>query len=251
MKIRLDPAYAHLETLIRSIPEGGYSCAETFRRERNTVEKIVAEDGTVLVVKRYKRPTRINQVVYSGLRWSKPRRSYKFAGRLREMGVDTADRVAYIEVRKYGFYHTGYYISRFVDDPMLSSIQDWPGAEREKVLAEFARFTVMLHTKGIRHNDYNPGNIFFRREGDAYRFSIIDINRIQFGRLSRKACAKEFRRMGLSSAETAYVAECYANLRGWKADLFCGGVLLGRGLDPHWTIKRILHAIARPFGGKK
>ncbi len=251
MKIILNPRYSHLKEFIDGIPAGRYTCDELMHGGRNTVERVIAPDGTVLVVKRYKRPTRANQVIYSFLRWSKPRRSYEFARRLERLGFHTAEPVASIEVPRYGIFHTGYLVTRLVEGRLLSDVNTCHPAEREEILRDFARFTLDLHLTGIRHGDYNAGNVFFRRAGEGYEFSLVDINRMQFRRrLSKKICVKEFWGL-LSRRDMISVAAQYATLRGWNADLFCAGVLMERGFDLRGKAKRVLKAAIRPFTKKR
>ncbi len=242
VKIIVHPDYAHLEAFVRSIPERTTPSGQMLHCGRNSIEKVTAPDGTTLVVKRYKKPTMVNQLVYSGLRWSKPRRSYEFALRFQEYGIRTADPVACIEVKKHGVFHTGYYISRFISDRLLSQVDACDSIEREAVLRAFARFTVDLHQKKVKHGDYNPNNVLFRYEDGDYRFLLIDINRVQFRTLSKRDCANEFRRL-FDRQNLVVIAGQYALLRGWNPDVFCATVLLHRGIDLRGRFKKVLHFI--------
>ena len=251
MKIVVNPLYSHLQEFIKDIPSHRYECDELYRNRRNTVEKVTAPDGTQLVVKRYKRPTLVNMVVYTFLRWSKPKRSCIFAERLGKHGIQTAEHVACIETFQWGIFHTGYSITRFISDDLLSKVNTLNENERETVLHHFAQFTYDLHLKGIKHGDYNASNVFFRHENGCYIFTLIDINRMQFRRrMTQKACLYEFQRL-LNRKEMIIVAERYAELRGWDADLFCGGILMARGFNIIGKLKRVLHAVIRPFVSKE
>ena len=239
--------YSHLREFVNGIPYHRYECDEMLDNSRNTIEKVTAPDGTKLVIKCYKRPTLVNQVVYTFLRWSKPKRSYIFANMLWENDIQTADQVAYIEMFKWGIFHTGYYITRFISDELLENVNALNEEDREFVLHDFAQFTYDLHLKGIKHGDYNAKNVFFRHENGRYIFTLIDINRLQFRRrMTKKSCIKEFQRL-LSRKDLIIVAERYAELRGWNVDLFCGAVLMNRGLNITGKFKRVLHAVIRPF----
>ncbi|MDR2039488.1 MAG: lipopolysaccharide kinase InaA family protein [Bacteroidales bacterium] len=247
MKLFVSSGYAHLEEFINKIPLSDYHRDKVICKTRNTVEKVTAPDGTQLVVKRYKRPTIANQFVYTFLRWSKPKRSYKFACRLAEQGIETAEPIAYIEIFKYGIFHTGYYITRFVTDQLMSDIDNFSLSEREVILHEFAQYTAYIHSKGIKHGDYNMGNVFFRREGDHYHFSLIDINRMQFRRrLSRRTCGKEIKSLS-TRRDIVTVAERYALIRNWNVDLFCGTIFMDRAINLTRRFKKILHFVIRPF----
>jgi hypothetical protein len=134
---------------------------------------------------------------------------------------------------------------------MLVDIGTRPSAERDAVLRDFARFTVDLHEKRVRRGDYNARNIFYCLGPDGhYRFTLIDINRVQFRRMPMRVCVKEFRRL-LERPELVAVAGQYAELRGWNPDLFCGAVLMERALNPRDRLKKVLHALIRPFTRRK
>lgn len=48
-----------------------------------------------------------------------------------------------------------------------------------------------MHEKGVFNLDMNPGNVFFYKSGEKYRFALIDINRIRFCRhLTRNDCVE-------------------------------------------------------------
>ena len=250
MKIVVNPLYSHLKDFIAGIPSHNYTCEEVFRHNRNRVEKVTAPDGTQLVIKRYKRPTIGNQIVYTFLRWSKPKRTYIYSGRLRELGDQTPEQVAYIEIFKRGVFHTGYYISRFVADDLLSNITDLPDEKREAILFDLAQFTYDLHLKGVKHGDYNSGNILYRMENGHYVFTLLDINRMSFRRrITQRTSIKEFQCL-LRHKDTLTVAGRYAALRGWNVDFFCGAILIARSFNITKRLKTILRFLIRPFVSK-
>jgi len=251
MNIVVSPSYTYLKDYINGIPFHRYECDDVLHDKRNTIKKVTTPDGLKLVIKRYKRPTFVNQFVYTFLRRSKPERAYMNANRLHEYDIQTAEPVAYIEIFKWGLFHTGYFITHYIADELLENIHTLSEEEQEVVLHDFAQFTYDLHIKKIKHCDFHAKNVFFRRENGRYIFTLIDINRIQFHcRMTRKSCIKEFQRL-LNRKELIIVAEHYARLRGWNIDLFCGAILMNRGLYFTGKLKRVLHAAIRPFITKK
>lgn len=48
------------------------------------------------------------------------------------------------------------------------------------MLDEFARFTALLHSKGILHHDLNATNVRVTVKDTKVTFSLIDINRMKF-----------------------------------------------------------------------
>ena len=227
MKIVVHPRYRHLSGLAENIAKGRISAIHTFCNQRNVVQKII-ENGETLVVKRYKRPTLFNMLAYTLFRKSKARRAYEFALKLQAMGIETPDPVAYIEIKKNGWFHTGYFISKYIDYLPLSIIDTYPEEKRREILEAFARFTVSLHMLGVMHGDYSTSNILFVKRTDGYHFALIDINRMRFKRMTRRNCIHNFRRLGLNLNSQLDAICQYARLRHWSETWTFAAVLIYR-----------------------
>ena len=94
------------------------------------------------------------------------------------------------------------------------------------VVEAFARYTASLHEAGIFHRDYSPGNILFDDVEGVYHFSLIDINRMNFGKVSLdKGCAN-FARLWGQKEFFVQLAKDYA---------------LARGGDVHFCVERVLY----------
>ena len=135
------------------------------------------------MVKRYKRPSAFNAVMYSFFRKSKARRAYEHALRLRELEIDTPEPVAWSEYRRNGLITETYFVSRRSDyAPLTAATERFPTSDSLPMLEAFARFTVRLHEKGICHEDFNQTNILWRHDEATgrYHFQLIDINRMKF-----------------------------------------------------------------------
>lgn len=228
VKIVINPKYTHLADFIEALPRHNAPIGAVLRDFRNILQK-VSVGGEDLVVKQYKRPTLLNRIVYSFFRKSKARRSYEYALRLHGMGVDSPEPVAYIETRKNGLFHIGYFVSVCLKDPMLDSIGQYDPLTQHRILTDFAEFTVDLHRRGIMHYDYNPSNIFFREVGGSYRFALIDINRMRFKKPSKKKCLQSLQGLSLPLPLLVYTMGRYCELRGWNVEFFSGALLLRRG----------------------
>lgn len=252
MKIVINPIYEFLTAFIEKLPCEDLVGGEMIRDQRNTIQKITIQ-GITLVIKRYKKPNSLNRFAYRYVRKSKARRAYEYALRLLDMGIGTAQPVAYIEVSQNGWFHTGYFISEYMTYPLLETIGDYEESARNKILRDFARFTVDLHHKGVVHKDYNLGNIFFyEQEGNPdCQFALIDINRMRFKRPGRAGCRNNLAVMGLPLPSLTLVAEEYAKIRGWNPALFSGGVLYTQGVSFRRRMKKIVKFILRPFSRKK
>ena len=221
MHIHVNTASEHLRDFAERLPELFDREGEVLHAGRNTIKAFEAE-GERLVVKRFKRPNLLRAVIYTFFRRSKARRSYEHAVRLRALGVDSPEPVAWSEYRRRGLLCDSYYVSRRSDyTPLSQTTARFPAAGTLPVLEAFARFTVQLHEKGIEHRDFNHGSILWERTpAGAYRFQLIDINRMHFDDrpLSSRACMINLRRLSCPAVAFLYILDRYAETRGWDVD---------------------------------
>ena len=84
---------------------------------------------------------------------------------------------------------------------------------QENILNAFADFTVKLHEAGILHLDYSPGNILFKIDQDKISFSLVDLNRMHFGKLTPKQCLRNFERLTWDPNVIRYIVTEYAKKR--------------------------------------
>ena len=138
------------------------------------------------------------------------------------LGVDSPEPVAWSEYRRRGLLCASYYVSRRSDyTPLSQTTARFPAAGTLPVLEAFARFAVQLHETGIEHRDFNHRNILWdRTPAGAYRFQLIDINRMHFDDrpLSSRACMINLRRLSCPAVAFLYILDRYAETRGWDVD---------------------------------
>ena len=214
MKITINPAIRHVQPFIERLPEVFPVSGEVLHEGRNQIRAFDI-GGESLVVKRYKRPHLFNRVMYSFFRKNKARRAYEHALRLRGMGFDTPEPVAWSEYRKDGLIADTYFVSRRSElTPLPQTMRRFPAPDTLPVLEAFARFTVRLHEQGICHEDFNQTNILWEYDGTAgnYRFQLIDINRMRFHArpLRPDECMINLRRLSCPEATTGTASAC-----GW------------------------------------
>ena len=214
MKIIVDRKYRSLESYVEQLPVT-FNTGELVYAARNVLRRF-CWDGTIVVVKKYKIPILLNRFVYGRFRKSKARRSFEYARILNEKGFRTPQPVAYIEERCCRLLSDSYLVTLNEDFPEMmrrfhtdESLTD----EGKMILWAFAAYTRDLHEAGILHQDYSPGNIAFKVE-----FSLFDINRMHFGRISKKMCLRNFCRLTPSVAVLSYLVGEYARIRGWNVE---------------------------------
>ena len=208
MKTHIHKKYQSLTEEIKKIPNEKYKVLHTFCNKRNTVE--LAEISThTFVIKKYKVPNFFNRVAYTFFRRSKAQRAYDNALRILRCGVRTPFPVAYIETKKKRLFHTGYFISEYLNLPTLENFaMENTNEDMQQMKLDFTDFTISLHRKGILPLDYNPKNIFYYRDktDKKYKFALTDINRAKFGKISRyKDTMYSFEQLGIP-AEHLYNA---------------------------------------------
>lgn len=222
MKLTLNPTMQHLRSFAERLPELFSASGELLHDGRNQIRAFVVGEEH-LVVKRYKRPNTFNRIAYSFLRKSKACRAYEHALRLRALGIDTPEPVAWSEYRSKGLITDTYFISRRSDFASLAQVmRRFPAPDTQPVLDAFARFIVQLHEKGVCHEDFNQTNVLwqFDETTGAYRFQLIDINRMRLlaHPLRPDECMINLRRLSCPAAPFLYILDRYADARGWNID---------------------------------
>jgi len=212
MKIRIHPDFINYEQFIKGIPEEKYTAKEVYCNQRNTVTKVEVNDR-VFVIKKYKVPTFFNRIVYTCIRKSKARRSFEYADRLLSSGIETALPVAYIEERKGGIFNIGYFISEYLPYPVLPKSIELEQEERDLLKQQFIEFTAHLHNLKIIHKDYNANNVFYHKVDGKYRFALVDINRMDFGKNNLTLWMQAVNQLCLDITGSVEFVEKYAGIR--------------------------------------
>ena len=180
---------------------------------RNCIKSFQTGSG-IWNVKRYHCPSLFNRIVYTFLRKPKGRRAFEYPIRVLAAGFETPFPVAYVEERSWGLISYSYLVSeqctysrRFYEfgNARVSDIQD--------ILIAFVHFTAGLHEAGIYHRDYSPGNILFDEVDGKWKFSIVDINRMEFGTVSIEKGCRNFARLWGQPDFFRFIAGEYARAR--------------------------------------
>lgn len=188
----------------------------SIHKARNEL-RIVEIAAQKMVIKAFKVPHLINRIAYGFLRDSKAKKSYENARKLQQLNIATPQAVACIEERMFGFFGRSYFVSLYepydftIREALHHDIEDY-----QAVLEAFTLFTYGLHVKGVWHEDYSPGNILIRRENDAYRFLLVDINRMDFRVISPQEGCANFSKLWAEPEDLKLMATHYARL--WDMD---------------------------------
>lgn len=131
---------------------------------------------------------------------------------LLEKGFETPVPIAYVEERKFGLIAHSYFISK--QSPYRRNFYEFGNADVNycrDVIISFARYTANLHQAGILHRDYSPGNILFDYIDGEYHFTLVDINRMTFGKISVEMGCANFARLW---GQKAFLFYSPKNMRG-------------------------------------
>lgn len=199
--------------------------------------------GESLAVKAFGIPWGIRQWIYGGFRASKAKRSFENASMLITLGLYTPRPLGYLEYGSRARLQKSFYVSEFLPSssgvfPLRDVLLDANRSDREGILVAFGRYTCKLHNLGILHRDYSPGNILVMPLGRqertardnqsltlqaletralssaAYRFELVDLNRISFGNLSPQQRMHNLRLLWADDDDLRTVVSGYAEVFG-------------------------------------
>jgi len=183
--------------------------------KRNSIKKVEVSNK-VIIIKAFKIPNVINQIVYRYFRKSKARRSFEFATNLINLNIKTPSPIAYIEEFTLLGIKRSYYFSEFVDYDITYrelSLQS-EGEENEVILRAFTKFTYGLHEKEVIFLDHSPGNTLIIKKNNGFDFYLVDLNRMKFGKLDFDERMKNFSRLTPEKDMIQLMSEEYAELSG-------------------------------------
>lgn len=185
---------------------------QSIHKARNEIKILEYADKNI-VVKSFKVPHFINKIAYGFLRDSKAKKSYENSIKIIEF---VPEPIGYIEFKKFGLLFESYFVSKQFeyDFTIREPLLDHDFEDKEAIFEQFALFTYALHQKCILHLDYSPGNILIKKENNGYTFKIVDINRMQFRRLSLDDKLKNFSQLWAKDEDLKIMIKSYATLIG-------------------------------------
>jgi len=241
-KYTINPKYDYMKASLLDISNIFNSVDTNIHKARNEL-KIINIDGVECVVKSFKIPHIINRVAYTFLRDGKAKKSFDNAMRLQDMGVNTPEPIGIIEFFKTGLLESSYFISLYEPyDFTIREVFHHKVDDTTQILKEFALFSYDLHQKGVWHVDYSLGNILITKINNNYRFSLVDINRMEFKDITPEEGLKNFNKFWAKFDEDLpIIAKEYAKLAGFDEQKAIQIVLdEARKLQSRVNIKRKL-----------
>jgi len=213
--IIINPEYKHFEESIRELPNTFSDIPDVIQAKRNIIKETDV-NGLKLNIKRYRKPILINRLVYTFFRKPKAYKAYYNALEVINRGFQTPLPIAYIEEKESGLLSLSYFISTQLDN--IKEIREYyftkAEANDKSLLKAFAWYTAGLHDAGILHLDYSPGNILISQDKhDNYIFSLVDINRMQFQKVSVETGCENFCRLFEYDEAIEFIASEYATAR--------------------------------------
>lgn len=215
IKFQLNNCFKHLEPFLLDIKNYFLQNSNTIHKARNEL-KVIEYDGLSTVVKAFKIPNKLNQIVYAYFRDSKAKKSYNNAMKLRELGIHTPNPIGFIEFYTYGLFKESFFISEKLEYlfTIREPLRDLNFKDRELIIKKFVAFTYDLHQKQVFHKDYSAGNILVFQENGEYKFSVVDINRMEFKSMSIEEGLDNFAKLWLDENSLEIIAKEYAVLAG-------------------------------------
>lgn len=157
---------------------------------RNKIKKFKLKNGKEINIKKFKKKDIVTQWIYKNFKGSKAKRSFEYANMLLKLNINTPEPIAFFD--NFGVEKSSYYISEELkydftcrevlwdDEGILEKIMEKVLPYRDEIIKQFAKFTFKLHENGVRFDDYSPGNVLIKKNGEKYEFYLIDLNRMAF-----------------------------------------------------------------------
>lgn len=212
-KFELNEKYKNIKEFLLNIKEFFEENDDTIHKARNEL-KVIEYKGVRTVVKAFKVPNALNQIVYAYLRDSKAKKSYDNAVKLRELGLSTPEPIGYIEFFNAGLFKQSFFIAKKFDykftirEPLRNKSLE----NREKIIKQFVEFTFNLHKNGVYHKDFSAGNTLVALKNDSCEFSIVDINRMEFKSIDLETGLDNFAKLWLDEDDILIISSTYAKL---------------------------------------
>ena len=163
--------------------------------KRNTLKNINYK-GKAITIKAFKKPNFINSFIYSHLRDSKAKRSFKFAKKLSDLEIGTPKPLGYIEFKNLWGLTKSYYLCEYLScDLTFRELDISSDPEHITILKRLLTLHMSFMKKGVLFLDHSPGNTLIKNINGDYHFYLVDLNRMRFETLDLKTRIRNFSRL--------------------------------------------------------
>ena len=204
--------FTELRDFILTLPGNFNSVGTVIQDNRNVIKSIVTPQGMV-VVKKFSGMYFFNRLAYSLFRKSKAARSYLYSLLLNEKGISTPPPIAWLDCYKFGLLNESYFVSLHKSDKTLREMTEVNGTFKNYLYKPLASFALTLHQLGIYHDDFSSGNILIRETEDGYDFSMVDLNRIKFQKVTFEQGLQNLAKLALTDDEFNMLVGEYARIQ--------------------------------------
>lgn len=208
----LNPKYENFKDSLINIKNIFSNSSQSIHKARNEL-KVIEINGLNCVVKSFKVPHTFNKIAYTFFRDGKAKKSYNNAVILNSLDINTPEPIGIIEFYANGLLSESYFVSiHEIYDFTIREVFHHKVDNYIEILKQFTQFTYQLHQKNVWHVDYSPGNILITKEGNTYKFSLVDINRMVFKSIPANEGLKNFNKFWASKEDLKIMAQEYARL---------------------------------------
>lgn len=213
IKYELSDSFKNFDNFLLNIKDYFSQNSQTIHKARNEL-KIIEHNNISTVVKAFKVPNRLNQIVYAYFRDSKAKKSYKNAVKLEKLGINTPKAIGYIEFYRNFLFKESFFISQKCDYEFTirEPLRNKDLLNRIEIIKKFVAFTYNLHKNDVYHKDYSAGNTLVIKKNNSYDFSIVDINRMEFKNIDLELGLDNFAKLWLDKDDIILIASEYAKL---------------------------------------
>jgi len=212
-KFELNKQYKDTKEFLLNIKKYFKENNQTIHKARNEL-KVIEYKEVKTVVKAFKIPNKINQIVYAYFRDSKAKKSYNNAVKLIDLGLNTPEPIGYIEFYRNYLFKESFFIAKkceynfTIREPLRNKNLE----NREEIIKQFVTFTYTLHKNNVYHKDFSAGNTLVSIKDKYYEFSVVDINRMEFKVIDLETGLDNFAKLWLDEEDIILISSTYAKL---------------------------------------